>query len=318
MLAPVVLFVFNRPEHTRKALQALSEADCAMETTLFIYADAPKDNSNDEVYNSVYEVRNILKEKKWCGNVNIIEQTENKGLAKSIISGVSEVVNKYGTVIVLEDDIIVSKGFLKYMNDALQLYENEDRVMHISGYTYPYTTNVRLKSDTYFLRIYSCWGWATWKRAWIHFNDSTDYHLSLLNSNDKIKKFNLDGFGDYYNQLILNQKALINTWAVKWYSSWYHTGGFSLFPYSSLTQNIGHDGTGIHSFSTNHFDVKTIDYVNVEKIPILENTSIRKQVKLLYKRIYKKSSWYNLKRNVRLFIGQKLYNKYLSVKSKLL
>ena len=141
MLAPIVLFVYNRPWHTEQTLNALMQNELADQSVLYIYADGPKENATEEQLKKIEEVRHVIRTKKWCKEVHIIESEKNKGLADSIINGVTEIVNKYGKVIVLEDDIVTSKGFLKYMNEALELYKEEDKVYHISGYMFPVKGN---------------------------------------------------------------------------------------------------------------------------------------------------------------------------------
>ena len=132
--SPIILFVYNRPWHTRKTIEALQKNLLADQSDLVIYSDAPKRNSDEQ---KVTEVRNLIKTVKGFKNLIINERKENYGLARSIITGVTETIDKYGRVIVLEDDIITSKYFLKYMNEALEIHKSEDRVMHISGYMYP-------------------------------------------------------------------------------------------------------------------------------------------------------------------------------------
>ncbi len=284
--SPVVLFVYNRPDHTRKTLEALAAADLSEITDLFIFSDAPKDPSDTGQLQKVEETRSLIRQRKWCGSVNITEQTGNKGLADSIISGVTDIIHRYGTVIVLEDDIVIGKGFLRYMNQALELYKDDPAVMHISGYIYPYARSIRLKEDTLFLKVYSCWGWATWERAWKHFNPDIDFHLAQWNTPEKIDRLNLEGHADCYFQLRQNKEGIIYSWAVKWYSSWLAKGGISLFPRESLVRNIGNDATGIHSAATNAFDTKTTDYLEVARIPVAENDKVRKSIDEFYKRLY--------------------------------
>ena len=137
ILAPIIVFAYNRPYHLRQTLEALSENDLSDQSNLIIFCDGPKNNASPEQLEAIKEVRSIAHAKKWCKKVIVEESEYNKGLADSIVNGVSSVVEEYGRVIVLEDDIVTSRGFLKYMNDALELYEHDDQVMHISGYMYP-------------------------------------------------------------------------------------------------------------------------------------------------------------------------------------
>ncbi|UOE48193.1 glycosyltransferase [Mucilaginibacter sp. SMC90] len=280
--APIVLFVYNRPAHSLKTLEALNLNDYAADSKLYIYADGPKAQSTPETVKAIEETRKVIKQKQWCKEVVIIEAEVNKGLADSIVEGVSRVVNEHGKVIVLEDDIVTTKGFLKYMNDALTVYEQEEKVMHISGYLYPAKINDEQKGDTFFINTFSCWGWATWARAWKFYNPNVDDHLSKLNYRAAIKKFNIEGHADYYNQLVLNKKKTIYTWAVKWYASWLFQNGFSLFPRKSLVLNIGYDNSGVHSAGKDIYVNEIADYIEVKKQPIVENFVARKAIDTFY------------------------------------
>lgn len=279
-LAPIVLFVYNRPLHTQQTLDALSSNDLADQSVLYIYADGPKYGSSKEQLKAINETRNLIRSRKWCKEVHLIERERNVGLANNILEGVTNVVNKHGKVIVLEDDLVTSVGFLKYMNDALNIYQTEQSVMHISGYIY---TNNNLEQQTLFLNILSCWGWGTWKRAWEHYVHDINIHLSRLNTRRKVNKFNIEGDADFYSQLVQNREGKIYSWAVRWYASWLHNKGYSLFPYRSLVKNIGHDGSGVHCGSNSGFNSDTVNYVVVNKIPIKENIYVRKKINSFYK-----------------------------------
>ena len=135
--APIVLFVYNRPEHTRQTLEALAANTLAQESDLFIYADGPKEDATEEQLERIRKVRAIVRSQQGCKSVTVIESDTNKGLAASIILGVTETVNKYGRIIVLEDDIVTGKYFLEYMNTALKKYENEKQVWEITGFRSP-------------------------------------------------------------------------------------------------------------------------------------------------------------------------------------
>lgn len=242
-LAPIVLFVYNRPSHTRKTLEALSKNTLADESDLYVFCDGPKDNADELTLDAITKVRTIVKAKKWCKSVTVYESEQNNGLADSIITGVTEIVNRFGKIIVLEDDIITAKGFLKYMNNALDLYQYEDKVMHIGSYL-PYTNSVRNLPETFFLKFMSCWGWATWKESWNLAIWDTAYLFQKV-QNPKVRdKFNLGGVLNFHEQLENNINGKIKTWAIKWYTTIFLKEGLCLYPNISLSNNIGLDGTG--------------------------------------------------------------------------
>jgi GR25 family glycosyltransferase involved in LPS biosynthesis len=273
-LAPIVLFVYNRPDHTLKTLEALFRNDLANESILYIYADGPKENADEEIRNRIKETRAVTKSKQWCKQVIIYEKEKNMGLADSIISGVTEIINKHQKIIVLEDDLVTSKGFLKYMNDALTLYESEEKVMHISGSIFPVKFSL---PETYFYNTASCWGWGTWLRAWNNFNNNAQYLLSTIDNSGLRNKFNIEGSYDFYDQLKANIDGRLKTWAIRWYASFFLVQGLSLHPYPSLANNIGHDGMGENCGISSVFEWEELAiYISVKKIKLKENSRARK------------------------------------------
>lgn len=241
-LAPICLFVYNRPEHTKKTLEALHHNFLSDQSTLYIFSDGSKDNASQYDIEKTEKVRKIIKEKNWCQKVIIKESKVNKGLAKSVIDGVTDILNEYEKIIVLEDDLITSKGFLKYMNDGLVEYEDEMQVMQVTGYNFP-AKNILKRNSSLFLPIISTWGWATWKRVWN--NTNFDINSIDINSIDKYK-FNLN---NSYNYLKLLKKQLLNktsSWGILFYYNVFIKNGIVLYPDKSLVKNIGWDSSGKH------------------------------------------------------------------------
>jgi len=161
MMAPIVLFVYNRPAHTERTLSALKKNTLAQESDLIIYSDAAK---TEAAFDAVADVRRIIRDTTGFRSVTVREAQSNKGLAASIIDGVTSVINEYGSAIVLEDDIETSPYFLKFMNDALSKFQGDERVWHISGWNYP--IDLEGLPETFFWRVMNCWGWATWADRW--------------------------------------------------------------------------------------------------------------------------------------------------------
>lgn len=315
MLSPIVLFVYNRPDHTQKTLDALAQNELAKDSILYVFCDGAKSNSSQNQIEKINETREIIrleKQKIEEGNRNFkeiinVEQTQNLGLADSILSGVTQIIKKYGKIIVLEDDIVTSKGFLKFMNESLDFYENEEKVMHISGYMFPADLENAVPNDeqTFFYRSTSCWGWATWKRAWSKINTDTEFLLSELQSKKLLNEFDLDGTYQFSKQLELNKTGKIKTWAVKWYASVFLQNGLCLHPKHSLVQNIGTDSTGNTSPTTNHFWHKELaNYVEVNPIETIENTKVVEQMKGYYRQ-FKLSFSQKIINRFRLFRGIK-------------
>ena len=283
VLSPVVLFVYNRPHHTRMTLEALHANALADATQLIVYADGQKGNSFEERAKTE-EVRAIIREKPWCGSVELIEFETNRGLATSVVAGVTEVVNQFGKVIVLEDDVVTSPGFLKYMNEALDLYEEEEQVMHISGYMFPVKGKL---PPTFFYNTASCWGWATWKNRWAYFRDDAKSLFREIYNSGRLKEFDLQNSVDFSRQLQDNISGNKETWAVKWYASMFLRNGLSLHPWPSLTNNIGHDLTGQNCAPSAvfHWD-KLAHEIPVERISLKESPKARRLMKLFYRDLH--------------------------------
>ena len=245
-LAPVALFVYNRPEHTRRTLKFLKENVLADESRLFIFSDGPATEKDEE---KVREVRELIKIADGFKKIEIIQRKRNLGLADSIIDGVTKLINEYGKVIVFEDDLITSPYTLQYFNDALKKYEHTGRVMHIGAYMYPLKSPVSKADDlpeTFFYRAATSWGWATWKRAWNTFEPDIDMLSSQFDSK-KIHEFSIENNMNFWKQMKDFKDGKNNSWAIRWYASIFLQNGLTLNPSKSLVNNIGHDGSGVHS-----------------------------------------------------------------------
>lgn len=278
-LSPIVLFVYNRPDHTRQTIEALQKNDLASGSDLFIYSDSPKDEKTEKEVNKVREYIHTIDGFK---TVTIREQGENKGLAGSIIDGVTAVVNEYGRVVALEDDIITSKYFLKYMNSALETYYEIEKVMHISGYMAP--INPSGLTETFLTKIMYCWGWGTWKESWNHFNYDCNSIITAFNKS-MTHEFNLNGCENIWRQILDNKTGLLKTWAVFWYASIFLKNGLCFNPCYSLTKNIGLDQSGTNCGLLNVFDT-TISHYKPKIIPRLsdQNSIALKKLEAFYRK----------------------------------
>jgi len=255
----------------------------ANQSDLFVFCDGPKNEANSKTHEAIKQVRALVKSKSWCKTVTVYESESNKGLANSIVEGVTQIVNQFGKIIVLEDDIVTARGFLRYMNEALDLYEHEDNVMHIGSYL-PYTNSYKKLPETFLSRFMSCWGWATWKSSWQRANFDTRELYEQLN-NPKVRyDFNLEGVLNFHEQLENNINGSIHTWAIKWFASIFLCNGLCLYPSHSLTKNIGFDGTGENC---NLLDVKeregVRDFIKVTKIKIEESSLGKRYLKRYYR-----------------------------------
>lgn len=240
-LSPIALFVYNRPTHTRQTVEALKRNVLAKDSDLIIFSDAPK---NPEAESAVQAVRDYIRLIDGFKSIKIIERDKNWGLANSIVDGVTSVVNEYGRIIVLEDDLVTSTYFLSFMNEALDRYQNEPQVMQISGHMFP--VQFLAETDAVFLPKPTSWGWATWKRAWQSFDSSTAGY-ELLKHDAKLRhRFNLDGAYDFFGMLEQQLQGKIDSWAIRWYLSVFMNHGLTLYPQRTLVENKGFDGSGTH------------------------------------------------------------------------
>ncbi|MBB2149977.1 glycosyltransferase [Pedobacter gandavensis] len=290
VFAPIALFVYNRPKHTERTLKFLKQNQLASESRLFVFSDGPK-SLEDQA--KVLEVRELLKNIEGFKSVEVISRSENMGLADSVIAGVSRLVKDYQQVIVMEDDLITSPHTLTYFNDALARYRTEDKVMHIGAYMYPLQENEL--PETFFYRAATSWGWATWERAWLHFEPNID---TLMNQFDGRKKseFSIEHKMNFWKQMQDFKKGKNNSWAIRWYASIFLKGGLTLNPSQSLVNNIGHDGTGIHSGINDIYNV-IINPKRIEQFPkeIKENKAAYETIKSFLS-TRKGSFWERIKR----------------------
>lgn len=265
MYAPIVLFVYNRPYHTRRTLEALSKNELAMQSDLFIFADGAKENASSEQLLQIEETRKVIREKQWCKNVEIIESPKNKGLADSIIEGVTKIINQYGKIIVLEDDLLTGKYFLNYMNDALDKYKNEAKVWHITSWRDPIATSN--PNGSFFYPVMDCWGWATWADRWQHYKKDCAFFKKKFNGKMR-KAFNIDGTDKgMWQQILDNETGKINTWAIFWYATIFLNNGLCLAPCSSLVRNIGFDNSGEHCGINSFQEISQSVDVRVLQLP---------------------------------------------------
>jgi len=240
-LAPIALFVYNRPTHTRRSVQALLKNELARESDLIIFSDAPKNVDAEE---AVQQVREYIQTITGFRSIRIVERERNWGLAKSIIDGVTTVVNQYGRIIVLEDDLIITPHFLDFINRALGKYESEHKVIQVSGYMFP--VKIGIEDDTFFLPLTTSWGWATWKRAWQLFDTDAKGYAQVKTDPALRKRFNLDGAYDYFLMLEAQLAGQIDSWAIRWYLATFLFEGLTLYPRESLVTNVGFEGSGTH------------------------------------------------------------------------
>lgn len=248
MLAPIVLFVYNRPYHTKLTLDALKDNLLAKESLLYVYSDGPKFDATQDQIDKIVEVRNIVKDLSGFNKVTVTESDHNKGLAQSVIHGVSEVINKHGKVIVLEDDLITSPAFLTYMNKTLSFYNKYKGVFSVSA-DIPSTGNFLIPAKYPYdvfcsLRFFS-YGWGTWLDRWTDIDWEVKDYNEFITDKLAIEAFNRGG-EDLADMLNLQMKGKIDSWAIRFAYAHFKNHAVSIMPVKTFIQHTGKDGSGTH------------------------------------------------------------------------
>jgi hypothetical protein len=258
-LAPVALFAWQRPAHTQRVISALAANPEAPETDVFAFVDGPRHDRESE---HVAEVIRIAEAATGFRSVSVRVAARNLGLSRSITGGVTDVLQHSDRVIVVEDDIVVSRSFLGYMNSHLELYANDDSVASVHGYVYPHSHEL---PPTFFIAGADCWGWGTWRRAWEHYRPDGRALLEELTRRGLLATFDFGGTAGYVDMLRDQIAGRNDSWAVRWYASALLCGMYTLYPNRSLATNIGADGSGSHGGVSSAFDVD----ISHEPLPVL-------------------------------------------------
>lgn len=318
-LAPIIVFAYNRPNHLFQTLESLANNDLASESILYVYCDgargwggknAPKaydgnyitkrygviycaESDYDDYLKSIHDTRDIARNQNGFKELHVIERETNIGLAANIVSAVTEIVNLYGSVIAFEDDIVTTRGCLTYLNNALDLYKDDTKVMHISAWMYP--NNGQFPTTFFYDSPYPAGGWATWKRAWDHFNPDTAEHVAYWK--DRWKDFDIMGEDNLSRQLLGNLNGTLKTWYVKWYSSMRRMNGLCLYPGTAMSNNIGWDDSGETSMAnTRYLIASPAEYTEVKRIPIKRNRKAYRYIRVWYS-----GHWYSRRYRIRLY-----------------
>jgi len=249
--APIALFAYNRPHHLARTVEALRQNPLAGQSELFIFSDGPKTDKDVE---KVKEVRKYLHTIRGFKRIEITEREKNWGLAQSIITGVSTVLNNYDRIIVMEDDILSLPSFLNFINDALRFYEKEKKIFSISGYNYPIPVPPTYQHSVYISPRASSLGWATWRDRWEKADWEVKDYEAFKRDKDAQKTFNRGG-PNLTSMLVKQQKGMINSWAIRWCYTHYKQNAYCLFPVNSKIQHIGADGSGSETPKTKKLDV---------------------------------------------------------------
>ena len=276
-LSPIAVFAYNRLDHLKKTIDSLKKCNLSKNSNLIIYLDNHK---------KVSERDKMINIKKYClriqgfKTIKLIQRKKNLGMSKNIILGVSQTLKKFKKGIFLEDDMMLDKYFLEYMNFYLEAYKNNDKISSIHGYSYP--TNKKLP-DYFFLKGADCWGWATWSRAWNIFSNDSKNLLLKIKKKKLVKEFNFNNSYDYFKMLKENLLKKNKSWAINWYASCFLKDKLTLYPGKSLVHNFGNDLSGTNCEKTDVFNVKLRNKpLKFMQVMTLESKYAKKQFEFFF------------------------------------
>jgi hypothetical protein len=297
--SPIAIFAYNRSEHVENLIESLCKNYLSANSSVVVFIDGPKNDFDEKQQSKIF---NYLKGDFPFKSLEIRASSYNKGLADSIRSGVSKMLEENSRVIVLEDDLVLSSTFLDYMNEALDFYENQPKVASIHGFQYPLKHSI---DKPVFFRGADCWGWATWSDRWATVSFDSEYLLKQIKDSHLIDSFNLDGGMNYYGMLQSQASGKVDSWAICWHASMYIQEKLTLFPPASLVKNNGNDGSGVHSGVNNFFETEIIDETSWEfPIHIEESELFRKLLgDFYYRSLGRKNIIIRIYRKIRRLIG---------------
>lgn len=250
--APVVLFTYNRPSHTRATIEALKANVDACDTHLRIYSDGAKDARQAD---AVRQVREYLRGIDGFASVAVVERERNMGLAASVIAGVSEMLDENASVIVMEDDLVVAPAFLKFMNAALETYAARPDVFSVTGYNYPLPIRPEYPEAAYLSYRSSSWGWATWSDRWRKVDWLVSDFATFIQDAGERARFARGG-ADLLPMLKRQLAGELDSWAIRFAYAHYKHDAFCVHPIRSKLRNIGFDGSGVHCGISDSYDVE--------------------------------------------------------------
>lgn len=275
--APIALFVYNRPVHTRRTIDALRANEGAAESDLYIFSDG---SASEDAAAGVAEVRHYLRTVDGFRRVELVERERNRGLAASIIDGVTRLCDERGRVIVIEDDLLTSRWFLRYLNDGLEVFAGDEVVASIHTYLPPLA---RTPGGNFFLYGADCWGWATWHRAWKGFIADGEELLRRLATHPRRRLFDYVGPLPHTSMLKSYVAGRNNSWAIRWHASMFLAEKLTLHPARSLVINIGLDGSGTHCSDNDDMNTSILDEpLPVRRIPLQHSQAQWQQFRRQY------------------------------------
>jgi hypothetical protein len=298
--APIILFCYRRK--INKLINSLQKNKEASYSNLFIFSDGHKSNEDKK---DVLDVRKSIKKISGFKSTKIFESEKNNGLSSSITKGITHIINNFGKAIILEDDLIVSKFFLQYMNKSLNIFQDRKDIWSISGYGPPLPCLRNYSHEVYLSCRTSSWGWATWKDRWNKTNWSMEFFKNFKKKKNLIKQFEQGG-DDLFRMLELNFFKKIDSWDILWCYNQFINKSYSVFPKFSMSKNKGfYDGFETHtSGDATKWDVRLASC----KINSF-NTSLNKEIMMCFKKYHDLSFYSKIGYFLKKFCGHEITNK---------
>jgi hypothetical protein len=247
-----VLFTYDRPDHTRRTVEALAANEGAADSDLFVYSDGPKTADQDE---AVQAVREYLRTVTGFRSVDLVEREQNLGLGKSVIAGVGEVLSRAASVVVMEDDLLTTRNFLLFVNSALSTYERRTDIFSVTGYNYPLKIPSTYRNDAYLSYRGSSWGWGTWRDRWSQVNWSVSDYADFV-SDSRAQELFRRGGNDLPRLLEMQISGKLDSWSIRFDYAHFKHNALCVYPVVSKVQNIGFDGSGVHCEESDDYDVE--------------------------------------------------------------
>jgi glycosyltransferase involved in cell wall biosynthesis len=249
---PIVLFTYNRPEHTRRTIESLRRSAGAADSELWIFSDGPK---NARHAAAVGQVRDYLRSVDGFRSVRVIARERNMGLAASVIAGTTEILEERSACIVMEDDMLSAPNLLTFMNGALETYVDRPDIFSVTGYNYPLPIPSGYPEDAYLSYRGSSWGWGTWLDRWRKVDWAVSDYASFLADPAEQALFARGG-NDLAAMLKLQMEGKLDSWSIRFDYAHYKHNAFCLHAVRSKIQNIGFDGSGVHCDVSNAYQVE--------------------------------------------------------------
>lgn len=275
--SPIAIFAYKRPSHLDRLFDSLTDNELYSRSPVFVFCDGPRGPQDHE---AVEQTRRIAQRR--IGPLGqIVESPNNKGLAQSIIEGVSSLCRRYGRVIVLEDDLVLHPRCLNFLNAALRYYVEAEQILHVNAYRYPMPP----ASGPTYSRLVSSWGWATWQRAWTNFESDAAELERRIGEANLVSAMDFGGAFPYYAMLQAQARGDIDSWAIRWYASTLLRAGLTVYPNVSQVRNQGFDDTGVHCGVSSAYDVDLGEAGEQWPMPIVEDLFNYRQMQTFFRSI---------------------------------